>query len=135
MVIVAVYVVFRARLYSGVKVTLRSAQVNLPGIGIIPLFKAKLVQVIVKGFIASEKVVVILLFIGTAVSPLAGFVEVTVSSTLALEVSVPPPLPHPAMKLTRSKSMGNPMRFLFRCVIFFLRAYEALTGSRLLCGR
>lgn len=80
MVIVAVYVMFEARLFNGVKIAVLSTQVTVPGT-LFPLdvsLTVKDAAVIVEGFMLWLKIALIFLLMATPVTLFAGSVKVTV---------------------------------------------------------
>jgi hypothetical protein len=77
-VIVAVYVVVKARLAVGAKIAVLfgASKATVPGTGLTPVTR-NVAVVIVKGFIALVNVAVIFALAGSQASKLAGFVELT----------------------------------------------------------
>jgi hypothetical protein len=76
-VIVAVYTVLGVREEVGVKVTAKATPFTVPATGVVPCIKVNVVEVIVKGSIASVKNAPTFVLIDTLVAPFALIVLVT----------------------------------------------------------
>ena len=81
--IVAVYVVFAARLLAGVKVAVVLVLVTVPKTDVEPCLRVSVVAFSVDWFIASLKVTAMFLLRATPIALLAGSVEATVGGVIS----------------------------------------------------